>query len=55
MVDLWESEQLCSKDYVERWRSWLSLPVEDLVRAMTSSSDGWAASMRQNSPFVANV
>jgi hypothetical protein len=52
MVDRWQSEQLCSEDYIARWRAWLSLPPADLAKAMTSSDDVWAAPMRQNSPFV---
>lgn len=52
MVQLWETEQLCSQDYIKGWRSWLELPIEDLAQAMTSSDDPWAKPMRQNSPFV---
>lgn len=52
MVDRWQAEQLCSADYISRWRAWLSLPTDELAKAMTSSDDEWAAPMRQNSPFV---
>jgi PHD/YefM family antitoxin component YafN of YafNO toxin-antitoxin module len=52
MVDRWQAEQLCSADYIARWRAWLSLPTDELAKAMTSSDDEWAAPMRQNSPFV---
>lgn len=52
MVDRRQSEQLCSDDYIARWRSWLSLSPADLAKAMTSSDDAWAAPMRQSSPFV---
>jgi prevent-host-death family protein len=51
-VDRWEAEGLCSRDYIERWREWLALPVRDLVRAMCSEAQGWGVAMRQNSPFT---
>lgn len=52
-VDRWEARQLCSIDYIDRWRDWLALPVRDLVRRMCSDAAGWGRAMRQNSPFVA--
>lgn len=52
MVDRWQAEQLCSADYIARWRAWLRLPVNELAQAMTNTDDEWAAPMRQNSPFV---
>jgi len=52
VVDLWEAGQLCSQDYVERWRAWLRLPLRDLVLRMCSDSLGWGPAMRQNSPFA---
>jgi hypothetical protein len=51
-VDRWESQQLCSVDYIESWRTWLALPVELLVPRMCSDLK-WAYAMRQNSPFTA--
>lgn len=52
MVDRWQDEQLCSADYIARWREWLNLPIVELALAMTSTSSPWAKPMRQNSPFV---
>jgi hypothetical protein len=52
-VDRWQAGQLCSADYVERWRAWLALPVKELVPRMCSDADGWGRAMRQNSPFTA--
>lgn len=52
MVDRWQAEQLCSRDYIDGWRAWLKLPMADLAKAMTSTDDAWAKPMRQNSPFV---
>lgn len=52
MVERWQAEQLCSQDYIERWRAWLKLPPTELAKAMTSTDDPWARPMRQNSPFV---
>lgn len=52
MVDKWQAHSLCSVDYIEGWRSWLKLPVEELAKSMTSTNDPWAKPMRQNSPFV---
>lgn len=52
-IDRWEAGQLCSRDYIERWRAWLNLPVPALVQRMCSDAQGWGAAMRQNSPFAA--
>jgi prevent-host-death family protein len=52
MVDRWQTEQLCSQDYIDRWSAWLRLPVVELAKAMTRTDDAWARPMRQNSPFV---
>lgn len=52
VVNLWETEHLCSQDYIKGWRSWLELPTEELAKAMTSTDDAWAKPMRKNSPFV---
>jgi antitoxin (DNA-binding transcriptional repressor) of toxin-antitoxin stability system len=52
-VDRWEERQLCSADYIQRWRAWLALPVKDLVQRMCSDAQGWGRAMRQNSPFTA--
>lgn len=50
-VDRWEAAQLCSTDYIQRWRAWLALPLPRLVKTMCSEAGGWGAAMRQNSPF----
>jgi hypothetical protein len=52
-VDRWEAGQLCSADYIQRWRAWLALPVKQLVQRMCSDAQGWGRAMRQNSPFTA--
>lgn len=52
-VDRWEDRQLCSADYIQRWRVWLALPVKQLVQRMCSDAQGWGRAMRQNSPFTA--
>ena len=52
-VDRWEAGQLCSADYIARWRGWLALPVRQLVPRMCSDAAGWGRAMRQNSPFAA--
>jgi hypothetical protein len=51
-VDRWEARQLCSADYIARWRAWLALPVAQLVQRMCSDAQGWGRAMRQNSPFL---
>jgi len=51
-VDRWEYLQLCSADYIQRWRAWLALPVNQLVPRMCSDAE-WGCAMRQNSPFTA--
>ncbi|MDO8942168.1 MAG: hypothetical protein Q8N17_11785 [Burkholderiaceae bacterium] len=50
-VDRWEAYELCSADYIGRWRDWLALPVRQLVQRMCSDAAGWGSAMRQNSPF----
>ena len=50
-VQRWESLNLCSRDYIDRWNEWLSLPAAELVERMCSDADGWGSAMRQNSPF----
>ena len=52
-VRRWSEQGLCSADYIERWNTWLALPVIELVDRMCSDADGWGAAMRQNSPFAA--
>ncbi|HVZ46721.1 MAG TPA: hypothetical protein VHA82_23140 [Ramlibacter sp.] len=54
-VDRWESESLCSRDYIDRWRGWLALPPRKLVKLMCSDAEGWGAAMRQNSPLTAQA
>lgn len=52
-VDRWQAGQLCSADYIARWREWLALPLKQLVQRMCSDAAGWGNAMRQNSPFSA--
>lgn len=52
-VKRWEAEQLCSADYIARWRQWLALPISELAPLMCSPAQGWGPAMRQNSPFTA--
>lgn len=52
-VDRWQAVQLCSADYIARWREWLALPLKQLVQRMCSDAAGWGNAMRQNSPFIA--
>jgi hypothetical protein len=51
-VDKWEAWNLCSSDYIDTWRTWLALPVEELAHVMCSGAQGWGVAMRQNSPFL---
>lgn len=51
-VQRWADHNLCSRDYIERWGQWLSLPEPELVEMMCSDADGWGKAMRQNSPFA---
>ena len=51
-VDRWQAQQLCSADYIARWRQWLALPLKQLVQRMCSDAAGWGNAMRQNSPFT---
>jgi len=51
-IKRWERAALCSRDYIDRWREWLRLPVRQLVRSMCSDAHGWGPAMRQNSPFI---
>lgn len=50
-TDRWQADQLCSADYIARWRDWLALPIKQLVQQMCSEAGGWGNAMRQNSPF----
>lgn len=54
-VRRWEDKDLCSAEYIDRWREWLALPVAELVPLMCSDAKGWGAAMRQNSPFTATA
>lgn len=51
-VQRWAEQDLCSRDYIDCWSEWLSLPVPQLVEQMCSDADGWGKAMRQNSPFA---
>jgi prevent-host-death family protein len=50
-VKRWGDQALCSRDYIDRWSEWLSLPAAELVLRMCSDAQGWGNAMRQNSPF----
>lgn len=52
-VDRRQAGQLCSADYIARWREWLALPLKQLVQRMCSDAAGWGNAIRQNSPFSA--
>ncbi|MCF8210410.1 MAG: hypothetical protein K9K38_13580 [Rhodoferax sp.] len=52
-VKRWEVGQLCSADYIDRWRQWLALPISELAPLMCGKAQGWGPAMRQNSPFTA--
>src|SRR5665647_130031 len=54
VIERWQAEQLCSADYIQRWRQSLALPLPELARLMCSEAEGWGPAMRQNSPFTAN-
>ena len=51
-VKRWADQNLCSRDYIDRWNEWLSLPAAELVDRMCSDANGWGKAMRQNSPFA---
>ena len=51
VVERWQTDGLCSRDYIERWQALLALPPRELALAMTSDADGWGAALRQNSPW----
>jgi PHD/YefM family antitoxin component YafN of YafNO toxin-antitoxin module len=53
VVARWRSGGLCSLDYIEKWEAWLSLPLPELAKAMTSDAGGWGPALRQNSPWTA--
>ena len=52
VVERWRREQLCSRDYIDRWSEILALPVREMALRMTSDCDGWGAALRQNSPWA---
>lgn len=51
-VHRWDTEALCSADYIERWRALLRLPPRELALAMVTDLDGWGTALRQNSPWA---
>jgi hypothetical protein len=52
VVERWRKEQLCSRDYIDRWAAILRLPPQEMASAMASDADGWGTALRQNSPWV---
>lgn len=52
VVERWQRDELCSRDYIERWRQILALAPVDLAAAMVSDAEGWGTALRQNSPWV---
>lgn len=50
-VERWQNKRLCSGDFIQSWDRLLGLPIDQLVRAMTSL-DREAAALRQNSPSI---
>ena len=51
IVAQWQSDRLCSLDYIEKWQALLHLPLPELAKAMVSDPDGWGPALRQNSPW----
>lgn len=52
VVAKWQANDLCSRDYIERWQKLLSLPLPELAKATVSDLDGWGTALRQNSPWA---
>lgn len=52
VVAKWQTDRLCSRDYIEQWQKLLSLPLPELAKAMVSDLDGWGTALRQNSPWA---
>ena len=50
-VARWQTDHLCSADYIQRWDALLQLPVKELANAMGSESLDWGVALRQNSPW----
>ncbi|MDP3250332.1 MAG: type II toxin-antitoxin system prevent-host-death family antitoxin [Hydrogenophaga sp.] len=50
-VQRWKANGVSSDDYIDRWAQLLSLPVQQLARAMVGDCDGWGPALRQNTPF----
>lgn len=48
-VDRWESDNLCSAEYVKIWRRILKRP--DRMKHVTERDGGLVKSLMQNSPF----
>lgn len=52
IVERWRREQLCSRDYIDRWSAILRLPAKEMALQMTSDDNPWGQALRQNSPWV---
>lgn len=51
VVDRWEAEGTCSRDFIQGWRALLDLPVAQMAERMCGDLGGWGPAMRQNSPW----
>ncbi len=49
-VELWEREEVCSPEYISRWRSALDGGA-DAIQAKVLNERSWAKALVQNSPF----
>ncbi|MGH8443751.1 MAG: type II toxin-antitoxin system Phd/YefM family antitoxin [Solimonas sp.] len=52
VVDRWERESQCSKDFIALWRQLLALPIASLAERMCGDLNGWGPALRQNSPWT---
>lgn len=52
VVQRWSQEDLCSVDYISRWKEILQKPLGEISRSIVSDNDGWGTALRQNSPLV---
>ena len=52
-IELWKANKLCSQAYIAGWEALLATPL--MAAQLLEQQSGYAAQMRQNSPFVATV
>lgn len=55
MVARWQERALCSPVYIDRWRTMLDAPPQDIAKNLMEMDPQWATALHQNTPFAVDI